>query len=149
MMKYSLNIFASLLALSLLMSVPFRGLGQQAPNTLDTTTINNNPPTATETNKYIIEIGQERSASFGSTFFKFPFVAFSLAATYITCILAGICEFFINIFTLFNHGFPIVKEIYKMGWNTITVNWWWKPGVGWHIGVTIVIFMGIANNRRR
>lgn len=122
-----------------------------AQNTATTDTIINTTTqavTSPTVNGNLVAPQQVSKSNFLTTFVKTPFVILTLAGLLFCTVFAGLFEFFANIFTLFDYGFPALKSIWDMGWNNIIVNWWWKPGVGWHLAISILLILAIGNRSR-
>ncbi|MDX2282535.1 MAG: hypothetical protein NW241_00175 [Bacteroidia bacterium] len=87
-----------------------------------------------------LEVGPEKSAGFFETFIKTPFVTVSLFATLSSCAIAGFFELMHNLFCGFDCGFPVTRNLWHLGWDVITVEWWWKPGINWQLILSFVFW---------
>jgi len=100
-------------------------------------------PTTTE----VSEAGKD---SFFTTLLRTPF---ALTIGFITagCIMfTGFMEFWPYLFSGFDYGFPVTKELVDIGWKQVVYEWWWKPGVTWHLIVSILLFsMFSGGNKAR
>lgn len=110
------------------------------------TTISKSEPALVEQVAPSAEV--EVKANFMTTLVKTPFALIVLVGALSASVIAAIIEFVANLVTWFDYGYPGLKSIWQMGWHNIVINWWWKPAVGWHIIVAILIFGGAGGSRR-
>lgn len=90
---------------------------------------------------------QEGKATFLQTALRTPF-AITVGFVTIGCIaFAGFVEFWIYAFGGFEYDFPITVEIIQIGWKYVVVDWWWKPGVTWHLVVCIILYLVLMGGR--
>jgi len=96
---------------------------------------------AQEPTETVEEETVQTTLGFFSTFIRTPFALLALGATITGAVTAAILEFLANIFTLFNYGFTNTTSIWEMGFGTIVRDWWWNQGVGWHLGLSILLWI--------
>jgi hypothetical protein len=92
---------------------------------------------------------EEGRATFIQTLLKTPFALLSCVFTFIAIIVTGVFELFGYLFSGFNYKFPITYEVIDIGWKGIVKQWWWHPGVTWHLIVSLFLCIGILSGSRR
>ncbi len=96
------------------------------------------------------ELAEEEKASFFTTLLRTPF-AVTIGFITAGCIMfTGFMEFWPYLFSGFDYTFPVTMELVDIGWKQIVFEWWWKPGVTWHLVVSILLFaMFSGSNKAR
>jgi hypothetical protein len=94
-------------------------------------------------------IGPITEAGFLETFLKTPFVFFTSIFTFVSCVISAFFEFWVFLFSLASYKFTVTREIAHMGWKNIAYHWWWQPGIGWHLAISILFWMGALSRAKR
>ena len=86
---------------------------------------------------------------FLATFVRTPFVLFCFVGTITGVIFSAIIEFVYNIFAGFDGGYPNANIIWELGWDKIIDNWYWKPSVGWHVVVSVIVWSPLLKRKKK
>jgi hypothetical protein len=93
------------------------------------------------------EIVAEKNG-FLATFVRTPFVLFCFLGTTTGAIFSALIEFIHNIFCGFDFGYPNTNVIWDLGWNQILTNWYWKPSVGWHVILSVIVWSPLLRRKK-
>lgn len=94
-----------------------------------------------------VAVHSPSAAGFFETFIKTPFALSVLAATFFGVCISAIFEFFYNLFSGFHYQYPTTKQIWNIGWDQVVAQWWWQPGVTWHLVVSIIVWAPFTLSR--
>ncbi len=84
-------------------------------------------------------------SNFFITFIKTPLVYIVISFTLAFCLFAIVVDAITNLFCNFEHGFALTSDLWAWGWKQVTVDWYWNNGVGWHLSLSIFIWLLIHN----
>jgi hypothetical protein len=96
-----------------------------------------------------VAVSQPQNATFIQTFLRTPFALVGATLTLFTVVIVGFLEFWGYLLSGFNYQFPITNEIIDIGWKGIIHNWWFTPGIGWHLIVSSFIWLGMFSRKRK
>ena len=85
---------------------------------------------------------------FLATFVRTPFVLFCFVGTISGVIFSAMIEFVVNLFSGFDAGYPNANIIWELGWEKIIDNWYWKPSVGWHVIISVIVWSPLLKSRK-
>lgn len=85
---------------------------------------------------------------FLATFVRTPFILFCFLGTITGVIFSAIIEFFINLLNGFECGYSNTIVIWDLGWNQLIDNWYWKPSVGWHVILSVIVWSPLLKRRK-
>lgn len=103
---------------------------------------------ADATGKAIVSNAEDKNGFF-TTFVRTPFVLFCFVGTILGVIFAAFFEFIYNIFCGFDCGYPNTSIIWELGWKQIFHQWYWTPGVWWHVVISFIVWSPLLRKGKK
>ena len=104
---------------------------------------------AQESTELIAEESMSENNGFLATFVRTPFVLFCFVGTISGVVFSAMIEFFCNIFSGFDGGYPNTNIIWELGWNEIIDKWYWQPSVGWHVIISVIVWSPLLKRKKK
>ncbi len=106
-------------------------------------------PLIGQENAQAVEESVKEGNGFFTTFVRTPFVLFVFVGTLTGVMFSAFFEFIYNIFGGFDNGYPNTSMIWNLGWNELLDTWYWKPGVWWHVLISVIVWSPLLKRRKK